>query len=145
MRIRKKAYSVVGSVLPEDWSARRILSVVNDAAVLGYLWGKAEAETDMKPRLEFQLRKSSLGGKNSAKKRWEETQRSKLAVRELAKTIWEKNRTNSQHEVAISIRARWSEIAGPEHEAPEVSTVEKYLKGMISPAKAAKRVARKKQ
>jgi hypothetical protein len=120
------------------------LVVVSDAAVLGYLWGKAEAELNIKPRLESQLRKSSLGGKNSAKKRWEGSQRSKVAVQELAKTIWEKNPTKSQHDIAIAIHARWSDIAGSDHEAPEVLTIKKYLKGMISPAKVPKRTARKK-
>jgi hypothetical protein len=134
-----------GDILSESyWANISNLVVVSDAAVLGYLWGKAEAEINIKPRLESQLRKSSLGGKNSAKKRWEDAQRSKLAVRELAKTIWEKNRTKSQHDIATTIHARWSEVAGSGHEAPEVLTVKKYLKGMISPAKVAKRATRKK-
>jgi hypothetical protein len=121
------------------------LAIANDAALMGYLWAKAEAELNVKPRLDSQLQKSSLGGKNSAKKRWYNKERLKQIVRNAADAVWRTNRTYSQHDVAVSIQNRWLEIVGPRENTPVVSTIKKYLKGMTSPDKMAKRMAQKKR
>ena len=141
--IRKVLYSGVDVFSKAFQDAHAILALVNNASLMSYSWGKAEGDAKLKPILEVELSKSSTGGKNNAKKRWANKQPIIILVRNEAQALWAKNHSYSQNDIAVSIQGRWKEVVGPAVETPVVSTIIKYIKGMVSPAKVERRVGKK--
>jgi hypothetical protein len=91
--------------------AEEALEIVNDAVVLGFLWGKIEADVAMRPLAESEQvrkKKSQEGGIKSAITRREKAKNNWMdEVRLLANEVRQKSPDISQERLALDLQAEW--------------------------------------
>jgi hypothetical protein len=112
---------------------------VDEAAFMGYLWAKAEAEAKMKPLAQSALRlkaSGSLGGSKSGKKRQEKREAWQAIARKMAIKIRGEKPFASQDDIATEITFRWK----PEKpRAPGHSTLKALVSAMVKTGELLKR------
>jgi len=101
---------------------------VNNAALMGYFWAKAEAEFNIKPsaRANLEARNSSRqGGKKSGDRRRENARDGWMQVAaRMAKDLRNENPHISQEDLAFEIKAVWKD---PRTKAPGASRLKQYI------------------
>jgi hypothetical protein len=124
----------------ESESAKFIVNVANQAAMLGFMWAKAEAEINLKPLAKSALKvkeNSQAGGKNSGEARRKMAQDGWQAIaRQMAIEIRTDHPGASQDKVAEDIRLDWrpKKPACPQH-----PTLKKFISDLERSGQLAKR------
>ena len=111
----------------EGEGAKLIINIANQAAMLGFLWAKAEAETNLKPLATSALQRKDFnikGGKRSGVERRKIAENGwKRTAKQLAFEIRAKRPSLSQDRLVMEINDAWeSKIA-----APQFPTLKKYI------------------
>jgi hypothetical protein len=88
---------------------------VNDAVMMGYLWGRAEAAQQMQPLAEWALatkEKSARGGKFGGANRRKRAQEGWMRIAEkIAEELWQTNAKLTQADVIRKIPDRWAKAS----------------------------------